>query len=124
MQVNLVIDITGPHPKSSREKQSIFTLIDHFSQCAEAMPLSNHTAPVVARALMTHVFSRFGVPRQLLSDQGPEFESESFCQLMQWLEVDKLRTTAYRPSTNGVAERFHRASKSMLGKVVCESQRN
>jgi transposase InsO family protein len=65
------------------------------------------------------------VPRyQLLTDRGPEFESELFTQFMRWMEIDKLRTTAYKPSTNGVVERFHRTLNSMLGKVVSESQRD
>jgi len=38
--------------------------------------------------------------------------------------LDKLRTTAYKLSTNGVVERFHRALNSMLGKVVSDSQRD
>ena len=118
------IDITGPHPKSARQNQFILTVVDHFSKWAEAIPIRNHTAPVVARALMIHVFSRYGVPFQLLSDRGPEFESELFTQLMKWLEIDKLRTTAYKPSTNGVVERFHRTLNSMLGKVVSDSQRD
>jgi len=75
----------------------------------------------VARSLLVHVFSRFGMPLQLLSDRGPEFESELFSQLLKWLEIDKLRTTAYKPFTNGVAERFHRTLNSMLGKVISES---
>ena len=118
------MDITGPHPRSSRGNQFILTLVDHFSKWAEAIPLANHTAPVVARALMIHVFSRFGAPLQLLTDRGPELESELFAQLMKWMEIDKLRTTPYKPSTNGVAERFHRTLNSMLGKVVCETQRD
>jgi hypothetical protein len=118
------VDITGPHPRSSRSNQYILTLVDHFSKWAEAIPLANHTAPVVARALMVHVFSKFGAPRQLLTDRGPEFESELFSQLLNWMEVDKLRTTPYKPSTNGVVERFHRTLNSMLGKVVKDSQRD
>ena len=118
------IDITGPHPRSSRGNIYILTMVDHFSKWAEAIPLSRHTAPVVARALMTHVFSRFGMPLQLLSDRGPEFESQLFTELMQWLEIDKLRTTAYKPSTNGVVERFHRTLNTMLGKIVCGSHRD
>jgi transposase InsO family protein len=132
MQITLVgepfekvsIDITGPHPKSSRGNKFILTMVDHFSKWAEAMPLSCHTASVVARALMSHVFTRYGVPHQFLSDQGPEFESDLFTQLMKWMEIDKLRTTPYKPSTNGVVERFHRTLNSMLGKVVSESQRD
>ena len=118
------VDITGPHPRSSRQNQYILTLVDHFSKWAEAIPLRNHTAPTVARALMVHVFSRFGAPRQLLTDRGPEFESELFQQLMSWMEIDKLRTTAYKPSTNGVVERFHRTLNSMLGKIVSDGQRD
>jgi Integrase core domain len=118
------VDITGPHPRSCRGKQYILTLVDHFSKWAEAIPLSNHTAPTVAKALMTNVFSRYGVPRQLLTDRGPEFESQLFSELMQLLGIDKLRTTAYRAATNGIVERFHRTLNSMLGKVVSETQRD
>jgi len=40
------------------------------------------------------------------------------------MEIDKTRTKAYKPSTNGVVERFYRTLNSMLGKVVSESQRD
>jgi len=122
--IRVSVDITGPHPRSSKSNQFILTLVDHFSKWAEAIPLRNHTAPTVARALMTHVFSKFGAPQQLLTDRGSEFESELFQELMKWMEIDKLRTTAYHPSCNGVVERFHRTLNSMLGKVVSESQRD
>jgi len=118
------IDITGSHTRSSRQNQYILTCIDSFSKWAEAIPLKNHTAPTVARALMTHVFSRFGAPQQLLSDRGPEFQSELFVQLLKWMEIDKLNTSPYQPSTNGEVERFHRTLNSMLGKVVADSQRD
>ena len=118
------IDITGPHPKSSAGKQFILTLVDHFSKWAEAIAIPNHTAITVARTLMTHVFCKYGAPKQLLSDRGPEFESELFTELMKWMEIDKLHTTPYKPSTNAACERFHRTLNSMLGKVVKETQRD
>jgi hypothetical protein len=71
-----------------------------------------------------HVFSRFGTPCQLLSDRGPEFESALFGQLMRWLDIDKLRITPYKPSTNGAVERFNRTLNSMLGKIVNDSQQD
>jgi len=80
------IDITGPHPRSSMSNQYILTLVDHFSKWAEAIPLRNHTAPTVTRALMVHIFVRFGAPRQLLSNGGIEFESELFSELMKWMD--------------------------------------
>jgi len=82
--------------------------VDPFTKWAEAISLRNHTAPTVARAVMVNVFSRFGVPLQLLSDRGSEFESALFSELCQWMCIDKIRTTAYRPLTNGMVERCHR----------------
>jgi len=122
--IHVSVDITGPHPRSSRSNQYILTLVEVFSKWAEAIPLRNHTAPTVARSLVTHVFSKFGAPLQLLTDGGSEFELELFRELMRWMEIDKLRTTAYRPSCNGVVERFHRTLNLTLGKVVSESQRD
>jgi len=118
------IDITGIHSRSSTGKQYILTLVDHFSKWAEVIAIHNHTATTVDKVLMTHVFCKYGAPKQLLSDRGPEFESELFQELMKWMEIDKLRTTPYKPSTNSNCERFHKTLNSMLGKVVKESQRD
>jgi len=118
------VDIIGVHPRSPNGKQFNLTLIDYFSKWAEAIPLSNHTAPTVAKALMVHVFTRYGAPRQLLTDRGPEFESNLFTELMKHMGINKLRTTAYRASTNGVVERFHRTLNSMIRKAVNETQRD
>jgi len=100
------------------------TLVDHFSKWAEAIPIANHTAQTVAEALTNNVFTKFGVPLQILSDRSPEFESQLFSDLMTLLEINKLRSSAYRPSTNGMVERFHRTLNSMLGKVISETQRD
>jgi len=66
---------------------------------------------------MVHMFSKFGSPRS-------EFESELFRELMKWMEIDKLKITAFHPSCNGVVERFHRTLNSMLAKTVSELQRD
>jgi len=120
----LALDITGPHPRSTRGHEYIVTIIDLFSKWAEAIPVRSHTAPIVARVLIDNVITRFGTPRRLLTDQGREFESELFQELCQRLDIDKIRTTAYEPRTNSCVERFHRTLNSMLGKVVHEHQRD
>ena len=73
---------------------------------------------------MDQVFSRYGVPIRLLSDQGPEFESALMAELCRTHGIEKLRTTSYKPSTNGAIERFHRTLNSMLAKVISETQRD
>ena len=73
---------------------------------------------------MNNFFSRYGMPRRILSDQGKEFMSEIFVELCKAMDIEKVRTSPYKPSTNGCIERFHRTLNSMLGKVIETNQRN
>lgn len=53
-------------------------ITDYFTKWPEAVALPSQTAEVVADALLSTVVSRFGVPQQIHSDQGRNFESEVF----------------------------------------------
>jgi len=64
------------------------------------------------------------VPLQLLSDRGAEFEGHIFQEICELLGVDKLRTTAYKLSTNGALEKMHRTLNTMLEKIVDEKQKD
>jgi transposase InsO family protein len=79
---------------------------------------------LIARVLFDHVLSRFGTPRRILTDQGTEFEGQLFKNLCQLLQINKVRTSPYKPSTNGMLERFHRTLNAMIAKIVDENQRN
>ena len=64
------------------------------------------------------------MPEEIISDQGAEFEGELFTELCNSLNASKLRTSPYRPSTNGMFARYHHTLNQMLGKVVGETQRD
>jgi len=102
----------------------MITVIDVFSKWAEALPVRNHTAPIVAKVLVDQVFSRWGTPARILMDNGAEFHSDLFSEVCKLLEVDKLHATPYHPQTNGCVERFHLTLNRMLGKVVSENQKD
>jgi len=120
----LAIDITGPHPVSNKGNKFIITVIDQFTKYAFAFPVRNHEAKTVAKYLVERVFLIHGVPLQLLSDRGAEFEGFIFQGMYELLRIDKLRTTAYKPATNGALDRMHRTLNTMLGKIVDEKQRD
>ena len=63
------IDLTGPHPKSSNGYIWILTCMDSFTKWAEAFPLRSKEAEPIAKILVEQVFSRFGIPLSILSDQ-------------------------------------------------------
>ena len=57
-----------------------------------------------------------------LSDNGNEVDSSIMRKICRLLDVDELRTTFNKASTNAAIERFHRTLNSMLGKVINEKQ--
>lgn len=72
------------------------------------------TAPTIAQALVTGWISRFGVPKRITSDQGRQFESTLFAELLRTFGITHLRTTPYHPQSNGIIERWHRTLKAAL----------
>ena len=117
------IDLTGPWPKSGN-KVYMLTYIDHFTKWADAIPLPNKEAVTVANALVSKIFVHVGVPLQILSDQGKEFDNNLMTSLCNKLGIGKVRTSPYHAATNGCIERMHRSINGMLAKCVDQNQRN
>ena len=117
-------DITGKHPKSRNGNEYMLTVMDHFSKLAEAYLLRDHKAPTAAKVMVEQLFRHFGMTYQLFSDQGPEFGSDLFLEMCRWMDIDKIRTSPYRPACNGMLARYHRTLNSMLGKIVEENQKD
>src|SRR5215470_13727905 len=120
----VAIDLTGPHPTSRHGHKYILTMIDHFTKWVEAVPIRDKEATTVADAIYTHWVCRLGAPQALLSDLGTEFQNAVLTDLCKLIGVQRLRTTAYKASTNGAIERFHRTMNSMLAKTVEDNQRD
>jgi len=116
------IDLTGPHPRSRKGHLYILTVMDNFSKYVEAIPLANQEATTVAKALVENVILRYGAPLEILSDQGRNFDGNVFREVCKLLDIDKVRTSSYRPQTNGLIERFHRTMNAMLAKVISTHQ--
>ena len=68
----------------------------------------------MARALLSGWIARFGVPTELTTDRGSQFESALWAELSALLGCSRRRTTAYHPQSNGLVERLHRQLKSAL----------
>ena len=79
----------------------------------QAIPLRKITAPVIIKAL-TKLFSLFGLPRVVQTDQGTNFMSKVFEQVMKQLDISHCPSSAYHPESQGALERFHQTLKSML----------
>ena len=120
----LHIDFLGPFPPSDAGNKYILVVMDQFTKWVEAYPLPNQGAEITAHTLVHEFISKFGVPLELHSDQGRNFESELFTNVCQLLQVTKTRTTPYHPSSNGQVEGFNRTLLQMIRCYVDQCQRN
>ena len=66
----LSVDVMGPFIGSKRGERYILSVIDCFSKYLILVPLRDHTAPSVSKALYERVIGYFGCPRKFLSDRG------------------------------------------------------
>ena len=74
----MAVDIAGPFPRTRRDNLFICVAMDYFTKWPEDCALPNHEAEMVAEFQVKQVFTHFGVPGELHSDQGREFESRVF----------------------------------------------
>ena len=107
------VDIVGPLPPSQGYTY-LFTCVDRYTHWPEAIPMMDATAESCAQALLFGWVSCFGVPLTITSDQGRQFESGLWCELMHLLGTMRHSTIAYHSQSNGLVERFHQQFKDGL----------
>ncbi len=77
----------------------------------------------VAEALVNEVVYRFGVPLEVHSDQGRNFESAVF-EMCTIVGIRKTRTTPLHPQSDGMVERMNRTLEAQLSMFVQQHQQD
>ena len=103
----VAMDYTVLEP-SSDGRENVLVLTDVFTKYTIAVATCNQHAEKVARVLVNEWFFVFGVPLQLHSDMGRNFESQVIQSLCELYGIKKSHTTAAHPIGNGQVERFIR----------------
>ncbi|XP_068250710.1 uncharacterized protein [Palaemon carinicauda] len=92
----IVIDIVGPLPKTKTGFQYMLTIMDRTTRFPEVIPVRGIKSGIVIRHLMDF-FSRYGLPRELQSDQGSNFTSREFQAKMNELGIKHNLASSYHP---------------------------
>ena len=117
------VDLIGPiHPASEKGHRYILTLVDYATRYPEAVPLKEISSEVVAEAMLD-IYSRVGIPEEVISDQGTQFISEYMKEFSRLMGLKQLPTTPYHAMANGLVERFNGTLKSMLKKLCATEPR-
>jgi transposase InsO family protein len=116
----VAVDLIGPIvPASEKGNRYILTMVDYATRYPEAVALKDITAETVAEALV-NMFSRVGIPREILSDQGGQFLSSVMKEVSRLLSMQQKVTTPYHPMCNGLVEKFNGTLKMMLKRMCSE----
>ena len=78
-------------------------VIDAHSKWPEIHVMTDTIAGKTIK-VMRLLFAQFGLPKQLVSDNGPQFVSEEFGEFFKAHGVKHLRSTPHHPATNGAVE--------------------
>ena len=114
----LHIDYAGPF-----EEHMILIVVDAHSKWVEAIPNSGSTSQVVIEELK-FLFSQFGLPESIVSDNGTCFTSSKFKLFLKQHGISHITSAPYHPSTNGLAERAVQLVRRSLKKVKTSFMRS
>ncbi|XP_057747161.1 uncharacterized protein LOC130966382 [Arachis stenosperma] len=117
------IDFMGPFPPSYSNKY-ILVVVDYVSKWVEAVATPTNDNKVVINFLRRNIFTRFGVPRALISDGGSHFCNRPLETLLLRYGVKHKVATPYHPQTSGQTEISNRELKRILEKTVGISRKD
>ena len=120
----VAVDLIGPiAPVSERGHRYILTVVDYATRYPEAVPLKRIETETVAESLV-EMFTRVGVPKEVLSDQGSQFTSGLMAEVSRLLSIKQVFTTPYHAQCNGLVEKFNGTLKAIIKRLCSEKPKD
>ena len=96
-------------------KFKILTVVDEFTKYGFAFEVKSENAATMAKLLYNRVYSQFGIPHSVHTDQGKSFVSRVMRELSTKLGIQQTTSTTYRPQANGGCERLNATILDRIG---------
>eukprot|EP00253_Pinus_taeda_P007776 PITA_07776 len=112
------IDFIGPINPTSLSKKHILVCTDFVTKWVVDKVVSFPTEKVVIDFLFTEIFTRFGVPREIVSDNGLQFISNLVQGVMEKYKIWHRKSMPYHPQENGQVESINKVIESILTKTI------
>ncbi|GJZ70426.1 reverse transcriptase domain-containing protein [Tanacetum coccineum] len=114
------IDIAGPFPEGPGKVKFLIVAVDYFTKWIEAKPVATITGNQVKKFVWENIVCRFGLPGEIISDNGKQFRDNPFKDWCEKLCIQQHFASVKHPQTNGLVERANRSLgegiKARLGK--------
>ena len=120
----VAVDLIGPiKPISEKGNAFILVMIDYGTRFPDAVALKRIDSVSISEALF-EMWSRVGIPSEVLTDRGSQFTGEVMRDVFRLLGIKGLTTTPYHAQCNGLVENFNGTLKTILRKLCVEKPKD
>ncbi|KAJ9536185.1 hypothetical protein OSB04_un000645 [Centaurea solstitialis] len=116
------MDIVGKLPPAPRQKVFLVVLTDYFSKWIEAVAFSQVRDKEVISFIQTNIIYRFGVPSEIMCDNGSQFISEKTRKFCDERGIRLITSTPRYPQSNGLAESSNKVIINSIRKRLKEAK--
>ncbi|XP_053689881.1 uncharacterized protein K02A2.6-like [Sabethes cyaneus] len=104
------------------ERNVFLLIVDSFSKWLEVIWMKYGTEAEKVIKNMQSLFTRFGLPDVVVTDNGPPFNSQQFISFLERQGIKVMKSPPYHPQSNGQAERLVRVAKDILKKFLLDPE--
>jgi hypothetical protein len=114
------MDTIGPLPEAEDGSKYILVLIDSFTRHVQLTACIDVSAETAANALVKHM-SRFGRPKELITDQGTQYVNALFKAITQHFGFHHFNSIPYSKEENGIVERANKEVNRHVRNIMFDS---
>eukprot|EP00253_Pinus_taeda_P035345 PITA_35345 len=118
------LDFIGPINPTSKGKKYILVCTDYVTKWVEAKALVRATEQTVVNFLFEEIFVSYGVPREIVTDQGTQFTSKLVKEITDKYKIKDRKSTPYHPRANGQVESTNKTLEGIITKTVAMNKKN
>jgi len=118
------LDFIGEiNPHSSGQHKSILVATNYFTKWIEAIPTRTAHHHVVVKFLIENIFTRFGYPHKLITDNATTFRAKELVDMCDLMGIKLMHSTYYYPQGNGLVESSNKNLIRIIKKLLEENKR-
>src|SRR5436190_1845977 len=113
------IDLFGSFPiAKTGHFQFLVVAVDYFTKWIEAEPLALVKAANIEKFVWKSIICRYGLPRVIIADKGPQFNCKSFREFCEKWKINLRFASVAHPESNGQAESANKAILNALKRKI------
>jgi hypothetical protein len=112
------LDFVGPISPMSRRKNYTLLCTDYVTKWVEEKALFQATEKFVVEFIYEDIFTCFGVPREIVTNQGTQFTFKLMKELRDKYGIKHCKSSPYHPQANGQVESTNKVMEAILTKIV------